>query len=260
MRLLRVALKLYSSTGESRRVRVGKASAEATNAESDSRVAEAQFRALQTIVAGSLELDVADVWPPTADNSEDEGARRAVLLVRLLELAEKQIHKHALITTDPKQVEHDSLGIRPEIVAEMLRTLALERERSQAISDSLELVWSGERAVTGARHTSVVIQQLFEQAQQSVLIASYVLAKDEMASRLFGRLAARMDRNLLWTSACSQTSPATTMIGETSGRSFAALPKSCDLRFGRVSECRGSSTIRARSNLDPSAPACTPSA
>ncbi len=86
-------------------------------------------------------------------------------------------------------------GVRPAIVGEILRALASERERSQSIADSLELVWSGEQAVAGARHTSVVIQQLFEQAQRSVLIASYALAKGDAASRLFGRLAERMDRD-----------------------------------------------------------------
>ena len=85
-------------------------------------------------------------------------------------------------------------GVRPEVLAEILRALASERERSQTIADSLELVWSGEQAVASARHTSVVIQQLFEQAQRSVLIASYALAKGDAAARLFGRLAERMDR------------------------------------------------------------------
>ena len=134
-------------------------------------------------------------------------------------------------------------GVRPGMVAEILRALASERERSQSIVDSLELVSSGEQAVADARHTSVAIQQLFEQAQRSVLIASYALAKGDAAARLFGRLAERMDRE-----------PALDVPV------FANVERSySDARSNDVI-IRASSTTPAPSSSAPSAPACTRSA
>ena len=63
-----------------------------------------------------------------------------------------------------------------------------------AIADRVELVWSGTE-VTGSasRDTSVVVQELFREARESVLIASYALDTGSKAEALFGLLATRMD-------------------------------------------------------------------
>lgn len=91
-------------------------------------------------------------------------------------------------------VELSGLGMLPAHVAHMLRLLAEERAASQAIADRVALVWSGTEVMAGAsRDTAVVVQQLFREAQQSVLIASYALDTGSKAEALFGPLANRMD-------------------------------------------------------------------
>ena len=69
-----------------------------------------------------------------------------------------------------------------------------ERAASQAIADRVELVWSGTEVMAGAsRDTSVVVQELFREARESVLISSYALDSGSKAEVLFGALARRMD-------------------------------------------------------------------
>ena len=85
-------------------------------------------------------------------------------------------------------------GMAPRHIAHMLRLLAEERAAAQAIADRVELVWSGTE-VSGAasRDTAVVVQELFREARESVLIASYTLDTGSKAEALFGLLATRMD-------------------------------------------------------------------
>ena len=87
-----------------------------------------------------------------------------------------------------------SNGMAPGHIATMLRLLAEERAAAQAIADRVELVWSGTEVVAGgSRDTAVVVQELFREARESVLIASYALDRGAKAEALFGALAARMD-------------------------------------------------------------------
>ena len=85
-------------------------------------------------------------------------------------------------------------GMAPPHIAHMLRLLAEERAAAQAIADRVELVWSGTEVMgSSSRDTSVVVQELFREARESVLIASYALDTGSKAEALFGPLAARMD-------------------------------------------------------------------
>ena len=85
-------------------------------------------------------------------------------------------------------------GMAPAHIAHMLRLLAEERAAAQAITDRVELVWSGTEVMAGAsRDTAVVVQELFREAREAVLIASYALDSGSKADALFGALAKRMD-------------------------------------------------------------------
>ncbi len=85
-------------------------------------------------------------------------------------------------------------GMTPGKVALVLRLLAEERAAGQAVADRVELVWSGLEVMPGAsRSTAIVVQELFREARESVLIASYALDSGAKAEILFGPLAARMD-------------------------------------------------------------------
>ncbi len=85
-------------------------------------------------------------------------------------------------------------GMAAAHIALLLRLLAEERAAAQAIADRVELVWSGTEVMAGAsRDTAVVVQELFREARESVLIASYALDSGSKAEALFGLLAKRMD-------------------------------------------------------------------
>ncbi|MCZ6691781.1 MAG: DISARM system phospholipase D-like protein DrmC [Planctomycetota bacterium] len=87
-----------------------------------------------------------------------------------------------------------SSGMAPGHIAHMLRLLAEERAAAQAIADRVELVWSGTEVMAGAsRDTAVVVQELFREARESVLIASYALDSGTKAEALFGALAKRLE-------------------------------------------------------------------
>ena len=85
-------------------------------------------------------------------------------------------------------------GMTPPHIAWMLHLLAEERAAAQAVADRVELVWSGTEVLTAtSRDTAVVVQELFREARESVLIASYALDTGSKAKELFGTLAGRMD-------------------------------------------------------------------
>ncbi len=85
-------------------------------------------------------------------------------------------------------------GMAPAHIAHMLRVLAEERAAAQVIADRVALVWSGTEVLAGrSRDTAVVVQELFREARDSVLVASYALDTGSKAEALFGLLAARMD-------------------------------------------------------------------
>jgi phosphatidylserine/phosphatidylglycerophosphate/cardiolipin synthase-like enzyme len=78
----------------------------------------------------------------------------------------------------------------------LLRSILAERTAQQVRRDGIDLVWTGEEVLgASGRDTKVVIQELFQQAQNSVLIASYAIDKGDSAKAIFGKLATRMDRD-----------------------------------------------------------------
>ncbi|MGH2416510.1 MAG: DISARM system phospholipase D-like protein DrmC, partial [Microcystaceae cyanobacterium] len=90
-----------------------------------------------------------------------------------------------------------AMGMRPEHIAYTLRLLAEERSTSQAVSDRIDLVWTGpEISGSKSRDTSVVVRELFSTAQTSVLISSFAIDKGQKAQELFKVLAELMDANL----------------------------------------------------------------
>ncbi len=85
-------------------------------------------------------------------------------------------------------------GMQPAHIAHALRLISEERTAAQAIADRVELVWSGTGFTgSGSRSTAVVVQELFREARESILIASYALDGGGKAKALFGALAKRMD-------------------------------------------------------------------
>lgn len=88
------------------------------------------------------------------------------------------------------------IGIHSEHIAYTLRLLAEERSTSQAVSDRVDLVWTGpEIAGSQSRDTGVVVRELFSTAKTSVLISSFAIDKGHKARELFSALAERMDLN-----------------------------------------------------------------
>lgn len=86
-----------------------------------------------------------------------------------------------------------AMGMTPSLMAHTLSLLAQERQFTQQTSDSVDVVWTGEEFLGAeSRDTAVVVQELFASAQQSVLIASYVLDPKKSQS-LFSTLADKMD-------------------------------------------------------------------
>lgn len=88
----------------------------------------------------------------------------------------------------------DADGMAPRHIASALALLAEERGAAQVMSDRIELVWSPpEHDRVDCRDTSVVIQDLFHRARESVLIVTYVFDQGAKAEALFSGLAGRMD-------------------------------------------------------------------
>ena len=87
-------------------------------------------------------------------------------------------------------------GMTGPHIATTLSLLADERAVAQAIADRVELVWSGTEVMAGgSRDTAVVVQELFREARNAVLIASYSMDSGDKAEALFGALAKRMDED-----------------------------------------------------------------
>ena len=78
------------------------------------------------------------------------------------------------------------IGIHSQHIAYTLRLLAEERSTSQAVSDRVDLVWTGPE-ITGSqsRDTGVVVRELFNTAKISVLISSFAIDKKQKARELF---------------------------------------------------------------------------
>jgi phosphatidylserine/phosphatidylglycerophosphate/cardiolipin synthase-like enzyme len=86
------------------------------------------------------------------------------------------------------------VGITQPGMTAMLNLLAEERAIAQNRQDTMDLVWTGEDVVGAeSRDTAVVIQELFQSAQKSVLISSYALDEKSKSQEIFQPLAARMN-------------------------------------------------------------------
>lgn len=83
-----------------------------------------------------------------------------------------------------------ALGLAPDQLALALSLLAAEREAVESASRAVELVWTGpETAGSRSRDTSVVVRELFSQAESSVLVSGFVVYQGR---DVFGPLARRM--------------------------------------------------------------------
>jgi len=98
---------------------------------------------------------------------------------------------------DPKAIlELEGLlseGMTAIHLALLLEEIALAKATVQAVEDRVNLVWSGPDATSQARDTRVVIQEMFREAKEHVLIATYAIDKGEKAKSLFQSLAAKLD-------------------------------------------------------------------
>lgn len=84
-------------------------------------------------------------------------------------------------------------GMASPHIGRMLLLLAEERASAQGRSDRVELVWTGpEVGPTASRDTAVVVRELFDRAERSVLLAGFAIYDGR---HIFNRLAVRMDQN-----------------------------------------------------------------
>ena len=85
-------------------------------------------------------------------------------------------------------------GYNNKSLANTLRLLAKEREHWKTVtSDSLDLVWTGPEAPGSySRDTSVVVRELFQSAQDEVLVSGYAVYQ---GLSVFKELASLMDSN-----------------------------------------------------------------
>ncbi len=82
-------------------------------------------------------------------------------------------------------------GLNADQVAEVLRLLLTERERAQRMTDRIELVWTGPEGMGNeSRHTSVVMNGLFAEATESILVSGYAVYHGR---QVFAGLGRRMD-------------------------------------------------------------------
>jgi phosphatidylserine/phosphatidylglycerophosphate/cardiolipin synthase-like enzyme len=99
-----------------------------------------------------------------------------------------------LDTVSTAVAEMESDGMASRHIARAIQILVEERAAGQLMADRVQLVWSPPDLDTvDARDTSVVVQEMFRQAQSSVLIATFALDEKQKAAALFGELAVRMD-------------------------------------------------------------------
>jgi phosphatidylserine/phosphatidylglycerophosphate/cardiolipin synthase-like enzyme len=78
----------------------------------------------------------------------------------------------------------------------LLRSILAERTAQQTQRNSIDLVWTGDEILgASGRDTKIAVQELFQQAQHSVLISSYAIDKGNSAKALFGKLAIKMDQD-----------------------------------------------------------------
>src|SRR2546425_4731424 len=83
-------------------------------------------------------------------------------------------------------------GMKTEHLALLVDTLADARTQRSEIRDPVDLVWTGPEAPgTANRDTSVVVRELFANANEHVLVAGYAVYQGR---EVFRALAERMDQ------------------------------------------------------------------
>lgn len=88
------------------------------------------------------------------------------------------------------------LGGDPLAAATALDALAAEREAAGKERGRTEFVWSGPSPQgVSARHTAVVVRELFRRAKQRVTVASFALDKPRNTRAIFAPLAENLDAN-----------------------------------------------------------------
>jgi hypothetical protein len=111
------------------------------------------------------------------------------------------MHLHDLVPDGGADAVADELnalvtsGNPAVLLTRLLAMVADEREQAQRRADAADLVWSGPEAPGSVnRDTAIVVRELFEEAQHSVLVASYAVDAGEKARAIFEPLALRLDR------------------------------------------------------------------
>ncbi len=83
----------------------------------------------------------------------------------------------ALATVPPRAARwlgaRQSEGIALRSLSAVLRCVVDERQRARDASPTVELVWTGPSESRIARDTFIVVEQLFERAERSILLSSY---------------------------------------------------------------------------------------
>ena len=87
-------------------------------------------------------------------------------------------------------------GMNVGNIVYLFRMMIAERQKAQHQRDQLDLVWSGlETPGMESRDTQVVVQELFDQAEHKVLIATYAIDQNQKAESLFSKLAQKLDES-----------------------------------------------------------------
>lgn len=98
-------------------------------------------------------------------------------------------HDSERVAADLARLAH--LEMAPPALAQVLRLVAAERQAGQQTADRTELVWTGPETRAGrGRDTAVVVRDLFQSAEKSVLVATFALFQGR---HLFEQLARRME-------------------------------------------------------------------
>ena len=97
--------------------------------------------------------------------------------------------------TDPAVVIHDlstlaSQNYSAKQIATLVEAVAIERQAIEHASARIEIVATGPDTHERTRDTAIVIEQLFQEAQKSVLVVGFALYQGR---RIFKTLADRMD-------------------------------------------------------------------
>ncbi len=87
-------------------------------------------------------------------------------------------------------------GMNVSNIIYLFRMMIAERQKAKHQRNQMDLVWSGlETPGMESRDTQVVVQELFDQAEHKVLIATYAIDQNQKAESLFSKLAQKLDES-----------------------------------------------------------------